>query len=505
MQENTNRIIAFNTLVLYIKLAFNAITTLLATRFALKALGVDDFGLYSVLGSIISFMSIFNTVMLSTSNRFIAVAIGKGDIQEINEQFNINLLIHIVIAILTLVIALPVGDWYIHRYVNYSGDINLALRVFQFSILGSALSFISVPYNGLLMAKEKFWVFSSTDIVVHILKMLLAIALLYYFENKLLVYSIGMALCISLPVVVYYLYCKKVFPDIVRFNFSRNKAKYKEVFSFSGWVAYGAFATIGRSQGAALLVNNFFNTVMNTALGIANQVHSLVGTFASSLTQPIAPQITKNYASGNLDRCYSLFVFSNKLAYLSMLFISSPFLVAPDWILNIWLGTVPEFAISFIVLITIDTLVQSLNSGISNLIYASGKIALYQLVVNTLRLTALFFGYLVLKSGAPAYYLYFAYIGVSIVVFFVMQSILHKTLDFDNSILWKRSYLPSLAVTVLFVPSCFFLGFVPPFLRILLVLIYLGVLVLFIGFSKSERTYLYEKATGFLLRKFSKN
>lgn len=505
MQENTNRIIAFNTLVLYIKLAFNAITTLLATRFALKALGVDDFGLYSVLGSIISFMSIFNTVMLSTSNRFIAVAIGKGDAKEINEQFNINLLIHIVIAILTLVIALPVGDWYIHRYVNYDGDINLALRVFQFSILGSALSFISVPYNGLLMAKEKFWVFSSTDIVVHILKMLLAISLLYYFENKLLAYSIGMALCISLPVVVYYLYCKKVFPEIVKFNISRNRAKYKEVFSFSGWVAYGAFATVGRSQGAALLVNNFFNTVMNTALGIANQVHSLVGTFASSLTQPIAPQITKNYASGNLERCYSLFVFSNKLAFLSMLFISSPFLVAPDWILNIWLGTVPDYAISFIVLITIDTLVQSLNSGISNLIFASGKIALYQLVVNTLRLTALFFGYLVLKSGAPAYYLYYAYIGVSVVVFFVMQSILHKTIGFDNSILWKRSYLPSLAVTVLFVPSCFFLGSVPPLLRILLVLAYLGILVLFIGFTKSERTYLFDKSIGFIRRKLSKN
>lgn len=504
MQENTNRIIAFNTLVLYIKLAVNAITTLLATRFALKALGVDDFGLYSVLGSIISFMSIFNTVMLSTSNRFIAVAIGKGDAKEINEQFNINLLIHIVIAILTLVIALPVGDWYIHRYVNYDGDINLALRVFQFSILGSALSFISVPYNGLLMAKERFWVFSSTDIIVHILKMLLAIALLYFFENKLLVYSIGMALCISVPVVVYYLYCKKVFPAIVKFNFSRNRAKYEEVFSFSGWVAYGAFATVGRSQGAALLVNTFFNTVMNTALGIANQVHSLIGTFASSLTQPIAPQITKNYASGNLDRCYSLFVFSNKLAFLSMLFISSPFLVAPNWILSIWLGTVPDYAVSFIILITVDTLVQSLNSGISNLVFASGKIALYQLVVNTLRLTALFFGYLVLKSGAPAYYLYYAYIGVSVVVFFVMQSILHKTIGFDNSILWKRSYIPSLMVTVLFVPSCFFLGFVPPFLRILLVLSYLGALVLFIGFTKSERTYLFDNAMGFIRRNKSR-
>lgn len=504
MQENTNKIIAFNTLVLYIRLAFNAITTLIATRFALKALGVDDYGLYSVIGSIISFMSIFNTVMLSTSNRFIAVAIGKGDAKEINEQFNINLLIHIVIAILTLVISLPIGDWYIHRYVNYDGDFNLALRVFQFSILGSALSFISVPYNGLLMAKEKFWVFSSTDIVVHILKMLLAISLLYYFENKLLVYSIGMALCISLPVIVYYLYCKKVFPEIVKFFFSRNRAKYKEVFSFSGWVAYGAFATVGRSQGAALLVNNFFNTVMNAALGIANQAHALVSTFANSITQPLAPQITKNYASGNYERCFRLFVLSNKLAYLSVLVTSSPFLIAPEWILSVWLGSVPDFAVSFIILVTIDTLVQSLNSGISNLIFASGRIALYQLVINTLRLTAIFFGYLVLKSGVPAYYLYYAYIGVSVVVFFVMQSILHKTIGFDNSILWKKSYLPSLAVTVLFVPSCFFLSFIPPFLRILLVLAYLSILILFIGFTRSERTYLFDKAMGFIRKKISR-
>lgn len=493
MQENTNKIIAINTLILYIRLAFNAITTLLATRFALKALGVDDYGLYSVLGSIVSFMAIFNTVMLSTSNRFIAVAIGKGDAKGINEQFNINLFIHIVIAVLTLVIALPIGNWYVLKYVNYGGDINLALKVFQFSIIGSAFSFLSVPYNGLLMAKEKFWVFSSTDIVVHILKMMLAIALLYFFENKLLVYSIGMAICITLPVVFYYLYCKRAFPEIIRFNFSKNKAKYKEVFSFSGWVAYGAFATVGRSQGAALLVNNFFNTVMNTALGVANQAYALVSTFASSITQPIAPQITKNYASGNLDRCYRLFVFSNKLAFLSMLFISSPFLVAPEWILYIWLGTVPDFAVSFIVLVTIDTLVQSLNSGISNLIFANGKIALYQFVVNTLRLTALFFGYLVLKSGAPAYSLYFSYIGVSIVVFFVMQAILHKTIGFDNKVLWTKSYIPSLLITILFIPCCFLLNGVQPLLRIILVLVYLGILMAYIGLSKVERNKLWNK------------
>ena len=500
MKENTNRIIVFNTFVLYVRLAFNAITTLLAIRFALKALGEVDYGLYSVLGSIVSFMAIFNTVMLSTSNRFIAVAIGKGNPREINEQFNINLVIHVAIAVLTLVIALPIGNWYILSYVNYDGDINLALRVFQFSIIGSALSFISVPYNGLLMAKEKFWVFCGTDIIVHILKMLLAISLLYFFQNKLFVYSIGMAICISLPILVYYFYCKKAFPDIVKFRLSRNKAKYKEVFSFSGWVAYGAFAMVGQSQGAALLVNNFFNTVMNTALGVANQAYALVSTFANSIIQPIAPQITKNYASGNLDRCYQLFVFSNKLAFLSMLFISSPFLVAPDWILQIWLGTVPAFAVNFIVLIIVDALVQSMNSGISNLIFASGKIAMYQLAVNTLRLTALLLGYLVLKTGAPAYALYFAYIGISVIVFFAMQTILHKTIGFDNKLLWKRSYLPSLIVTALFLPSCFLLSFIPPFWRIISVAVYLLLLIYYISLSKEERRYIKTKLMSIMLR-----
>ncbi len=502
MQENTNRIIAFNTIVLYIRLAFSAVTTLLATRFALKALGVDDFGLYSVLGSVISFMSIFNTIMLSTSNRFIAIAIGKGDANEINEQFNINLIIHIVIALSTLLIALPIGDWYIHHYVNYNGDINLALRVFRFSIIGSAISFVSIPYNGLLMAKEKFWVFSSTDIIVHILKLLLSICLLYYFTDKLLVYSIGMALCITIPTIVYYLYCNKVYPEIVRIRLSRNKKKYKEVLSFSGWVSYGAFASVGRSQGAALIVNNFFSTVINAALGVANQANTMVSTFASSVTQPIAPQITKNYASGNYDRCFSLFVFSNKLAFLSMLFISSPLLVAPEWILNIWLGFVPDIAVNFMVLVTIDTLVQSLSSGISDLIFANGRISMYQLVVNTLRLAALLLGYFVLKSGAPAYYLYYAYISVSVVVFFVSLSILHKTLNFDNKILWKQSYLPSLAVTILFLPCCFLLESFSPLYRIIIALLYIALLVLIVGLSKSERSYIFDSVKKILSAKF---
>ena len=150
MQENTNRAIAYNSLVIYGKMAINTICALLTTRFALQALGVVDFGLYSLLGGIISFVAIFNTIMLSTSNRFIAVAIGKGDTLEINKQFNVNLVVHVSIAILVLLLAYPIGNWYIPRYVNYTGDMSIAMIVYMVSIFGVSLSFVGVPYNGLL-------------------------------------------------------------------------------------------------------------------------------------------------------------------------------------------------------------------------------------------------------------------------------------------------------------------------------------------------------------------
>ena len=183
MQENTNRAIAINSIILYGKLAITTICSLLTTRFALQALGVVDYGLYAVLGGIISFISIFNTIMLSTSNRFIAVAIGKGDMDEANKQFNVNLSIHVAIAVFVLLIAYPIGDWYIPRYVNYEGPLSNAMMVYCISILCSAMSFVGVPYNGLLMAKEKFIVFSFVDVVSHILKLIVAWLLVFHFYH----------------------------------------------------------------------------------------------------------------------------------------------------------------------------------------------------------------------------------------------------------------------------------------------------------------------------------
>lgn len=485
--ENTNRAIAFNSVILYGRMMVNIVFALLTTRFALQALGVIDYGLYAVLGGIISFIAIFNTIMLSTSNRFIAVAIGKGDKDEINKQFNVNLVIHVAIALLAIFVAYPLGDWYIPRYVNYEGPLTNAMMVYVVSITASIISFVGVPYNGLLMAKEKFIVFSLVDVVSHLLKLITVWFLVYHFEHKLFIYTITMAVMTATPTIVFYIYCYRHYKEIVKFRIVRDSNMYKSVFSFSVWVSVGSIAHIAKNQGAALVINVFFDTVMNTALGVANSISYYVSLLANCAIQPMQPQITKSYAAGNSKRTDELLIMSTKYSFMLTLFGGSVFLVVPDWLLSLWLGTVPAYASIFLVLLVIDQMVQSFNAGINNIIWASGKIALYQILTSALNLMAVFAGYLVLRAGAPAYYLVITYIIFSVIRFFAIQLSLQKTLNYNNLVLWKNSYLPSILVVVAFLPVFLIPYSVHPFVRLIVSIVYLSLLEWFLGLTSNER------------------
>lgn len=493
MRENTNKAIAVNSIINYAKMGINTILSLLTTRFALHALGVRDFGLFSVIGSIITFIGLFNAIMLSTSNRFLAVAIGKGETKGINRQFNVNLTIFIGLALLMLIISYPIGYWYIHHYINYEGPIENAMMVFVISTIGAIVSTLAIPYNGLLIAKERFITFSCVEVFAHLVKFIVALLLVYFFKNKLLIYSIAMATATMLPTFFYYFYCNCHFKEYVSWNFVNTKKDYTEVLSFSGWVAYGAIACIGKNQGAALLVNTFFSTVMNTALGIANSLIAYVQMFASSLTQPMQPQITKSYVNKNLERTNELLVMSTKFSFMLMLLISTPFFVGGEWLLSLWLGNVPPYVYTFTVLLIIDSLVGSFNSGISVLIFASGKIALYQIVINTLRLLSLVVAYFVLKSGFPPESLFITYIVFTVFVVIFSQICIRKLLKFKSSLLLKKSYIPSLIIIVLILPIFLLKIEIHPALSIIFSVIYLLILEYFIGLSATERGWIMRK------------
>lgn len=490
MKENSNKAIAYNSIILYAKMGITTFCALLTTRFGLKALGVVDYGLFALLGGIISFMAVLNNIMVSTSNRFIAVALGKGNVDEANRQFNVNFSIHVAVALLVLIIAYPIGDWYIHRYVNYDGPIRNAMIVYCISVVGSAISFVKVPYTGLLMAKERFIVFSGVDVVVHVVKLIMTWLLVYHFSHKLLIYTLTFSILHALPTFYFMFYCLRKYPEIVRWRIIRDRKMYKNVFGFSAWIGVGAIANTAKTQGASMVVNAFFNTVMNSAMGVAANVNSYVTIFAHNITQPMAPQITKSYAAGNTARTDELLIMSTKYGYLFTLLMGALFLGEPDWIMGLWLGDVPPYATTFLVLFIIDSLVMSLNSGIQSIIFASGKLGLYQTCSSLLNISSVILGYFVLRGGAPAYYLTVAYVIVSVIRFFVIQWALHRTLNYNNRILWKKSYLPSLLTTTLYVPALFVPDLSHPLIKLLLTFTYLGVLEFFVGLNHTERNKL---------------
>lgn len=491
MKENTNRSIALNSIILYIRLIINLVCSLFATRFSLAALGVSDYGLYAVLGGIISFMSILNTIMVATTNRYISVAIGKGDVIEIREQFNVNLFIHIFIALITLVTMIPLGEWYVYHYVNYDGNMDVASKILLISLVGSVISFISVPYNGLMMAKENFITFCSVDVIAHILKLLVAYLLIDNFENKLLIYAGSLAFLTALPTLIYYVYCNVKYREITQFTLVKDIDKYKDVLSFSVWVGYGAIASVAKTQGAAVIVNMFFNTIMNTALSVANTVNSLISLLSQNVSQPIAPQLMKAYAAGNSSRCDELLVLSTKFTYLISFLVAMPLLLETEWVIKIWLGEVPAYSVVFCRLLIIDTLVTALNSGISNVIFASGKIRAYQIIINTLRLLSLVAAYFALKYGLPPQSLLIVYIAFSVIIFFSTQLVLHKTLNYDNMILWKHSYFPSFIVTIVSLSLLLFDVNCHPFINLLIYAFSVLLIILLLGFSTDERRQLF--------------
>lgn len=493
MQENTNKAIAINSLILYVRLAIVSVCGLLYTRFSLQALGMVDFGLFSVIGGIISFIGIFNTIMISTSNRFMAIAIGRKDLVEANRTFNVNLIIHVAIALFTIIVALPVGHWYIYNYVNYSGDIENVVYIFNVIICASAFSFIGVPYNGLLMAKERFFVFCSTDVLSSLFKLAGTYYLIDHCENKLVIYTLIAAIMTAYPTIVFFAYCRMKFRDITQFRIVRTKKPYIDVAKFSGGVAIGAVVSILKTQGSAIIVNVFFTTVMNSALAIANSINNIITLFANNVQKSIAPQIVKSYSVGDSERYTYLVCLSSKVTYLMMFFIAIPFFLIPETIFGLWLSELPDYTITFTQLIIIDVLIMSINAGIPDLVFATGKIITYQLIVQSLGILSVAIGFVLLRLGYPAYMLFVSYFVISALIVFVRPFILKRQINFDTKRLFTETILPEMATTILFVPVLALKGLVNPYVYVTFAVLYFFIVVYAVGLSKNERAFINNK------------
>lgn len=422
---------------------------LLTSRYILTNLGVSDFGLYNVVGGIVIILNVINTAMMSTSFRFIAVEMGRDDLSGVNEIFNIAMVVHFSLALLIILLAETFGIFYIHHYLNVeAGRLDDAVFVFRFSVLATVFSILSIPFQSLITAYEKFSVSSSIEIIFSILKLGAAIFLVYYVHNRLRLFAMLISVAGLISALLYFLYSRKVYSSVTAWNFQRNRKRYREMMGFTGWTMLGAGAAVGKIQGAALIINSFFGTILNASFGIASQLNNVLLTFSRNLGQAAVPQIVKSYGSGNSNRTFVLVSYISKYSFFLLLLPAVPILLETDFVLKIWLGEVPSLTKIFCQLMIINGLVDVIGSGIPTAIQATGKIKYFQIILGSLSLLSLPVAYFVFTMKYPPYSILITYIATSLLGVLVMLILLRKLINFDIKNLIRISYLRVFYVSV---------------------------------------------------------
>lgn len=392
--------IAFNTVAIYLKVGITTIVTLLSTRWVLLALGQSDYGLYGVLGSLITILNTIGVAMATTTRRFINVEMGKGENGNPNKIFNISLVVHIAFAILFLLIAETIGIWYINNYLNVEPEkMADAHFVFQVSTIVACIGLVNIPYQSLFDAFQKFWQSAIIDVLNSLIKLTIAILLVYYSGNGLRFYALGMSLVTVFSFIAYRVISRLQWKDIIKHHFFWDKKVYKEIVVFNNYTAIGAAAFMGRSQGSAMIINFFFGTLVNGAFAVANQLQAFTQLLAGNIGLAAAPQITQSYSKGEYDNSYSLCSKVTRYTILIVICIVFTIIVGLDALLAVWLKEVPEGAPVFCFWVLVSTLISSLGASLSTYIQATGNIKWFQIYGSLTELLVLPVAFVLFKVG----------------------------------------------------------------------------------------------------------
>ncbi|WP_312311729.1 MATE family efflux transporter [Empedobacter brevis] len=480
---------------LYIRMFLIMGITLYTSRIVLRELGVSDYGIYNLVGGFVAMLGFFNAAMSSATQRYLSFDIGRGDLDRLKKTFSATLTIHILIAIVGFLLAETLGLWYINTKMVFPSERVYAVNVvYQFSILTFLLSIIQVPYNALIIARERMNMYAYVSILEAILKLLIVFFLVYFGSDKLITYSILTFVVAFAIRITYQIYCRREFTES-KYKFQYDKQYYKELIGYSGWNLFGNIASVAKGQGVNIVLNIFFGTIVNAAYGITNQVFSAVNMFVSNFQLALNPQIIKNYSQGNFKQSHYLISQGAKFSFFLMLIIVTPILLNTDYILNFWLKTPPEHTTVFVQLCLINILIDCLSGSLMTGAQATGKIKWYQIIVGTLVFLNLPISYFVLKLGAKPYSVYYVSIFISIISLQFRLYFLKKTMNFDVktyywTVLLKVIVLSCLALIMVYCIKTYFryevsfLVFIVESSSIVLLLIFL---IILLGTTKKER------------------
>lgn len=411
----TNSVRVFlNTAFLYGKMVVTTVIALYLTRVVLEYLGVNDFGIYNLIGGVIALLSFINSALMVSTQRFLSVGLGEKDSQKIKSTLSASILIHWGMAVVLALILELCSLFLFDGFLNIAPErLTAAKWVYQLMVLSTLITIVSVPYNAIINAREDLWFFSIVETVCAVLK--LGVIVLFHCskDDPLLLYTGWIVVITFLNLVIKYAWCKLKYGECknIKYRIKGNGALIKSIMGFSGWNAFGTLALAGRNQGVAIILNIFWGTAINAVYGIANQVNGQLVYFSTMMTTSMTPQIMKSFGEKNYRRMLDLSVFTCKLAFLMSAIFAIPLLIEMDFVLKIWLKTVPEYTATFCSLIIFMFLLMQLCPGLNRAIQACGRIKSYQLLTVTALLLPIPVGYWLGKIGGDNTWILYAMIA----------------------------------------------------------------------------------------------
>lgn len=493
---SNNKTIAKNTLFLYIRMFLTMGVGLYTSRVVLNTLGIKDYGIYSIVGGIVALFGFFNSSMSAATQRYLSFDIGKQDSKKLHKTFNTTFIIHIGIAFVILLFAETIGLWYINNKLNVPKERMVAVNwIYQFSVLTSLIGVMQVPFNALLIARERMNVFAIISIADVVLKLVIVYLLLIVNYDKLILYSLLICFVAVIIALIYRIYCYTNFPES-KFKIFNDKSYYKELLIYSGWNLFGNIAAVARGQGVNLVLNIFYGTIVNAAYGITMQVQSAVLSFVQNFQTAVNPQIVKQYAQGNLSQMQNLIFRSSKFSFFLLLILVLPVYLNAEFILTKWLKILPDYTVIFVKLTLIYILIDSISYSLMVAVQATGKVKIYQIVIGTFIFLNLPISYLALKLGEKPQSVFIVLIAITFLTLALRMFFVEKLLKIKPVFFLQKVIVPIFTVsTLLSVVFWLLKDFLTAdsFIKFLVdSIIYIAItlsFIAFMGFDKIERRF----------------
>lgn len=509
MSDNSskNKRIAKNTIVLYLRMILILVVGLYTSRVVLNTLGVEDYGLYNVVGGFVTVFAFLNGAMSTATQRFITFELAKGDLQRQRTTFSTAINIHLALAIVITLLAETIGLWFVYNKLVIPADrFTAAFWVYQLSIAALFIQIVSIPYNAAIIAHEKMSAFAFISILDVTLKLVIVYALTLVSWDKLIFYAVLLFLVGVLDRIIYGTYCGKNFPE-AKYSFVIDKSLLKEMTNIAGWSLFGNLAGVGYTQGLNILLNMFFGPAVNAARGVAVTVQGVVSGFVANFQMALNPQITKSYAVNDLSRMHSLIYASSKFSFYLLFMIVWPIMIEAQEILTLWLKLVPDHTVWFMRLILSIMLIEALANPMMISSQAVGKVKVYQSVVGGLLLLIIPISYVALRLGANPESVFIVHLLMAVVAQFFRVLIVGRMIN--------MSLLEYARVVLLRITAVFILVTIPTYtlyrllpgghiftiLVLLLTFLIECVVIVVVGLTQGERNLAFQKIKVMINRK----